>query len=115
MVDSRSIKNRMEFVRQKARNGIGPKPGWGKIHQAAMSLDATPFPVPWIPHQFFPDHWAKASIGGLDVSVCPLWGPGFRWTIIGERKLVGDCDSMREAQDAVERVLAFLLMREAQE
>lgn len=118
MTNPRTIKNRMEFIRQQARGANGGKHGWPLgwrgIHNAAIRLEVELKPVQWQLHHFFPDLHTKADVDGLSVSIDPLWAGGFRWCIVGERKLVGDCDSMTEAKRAVEKAIAFLT-REAQE
>lgn len=112
MIDARTAKNRMEFVRNRAKEADGRKPGWRRIHEAAVNLNVISGAVEWFGDRNFPEKWQRAEVDGLVIQVCPLWVGGFRWEIRGERRLVGDCDTMEEAKDAVERVIG--LFREAQ-
>ena len=114
MTSAKSISNRMECIRNRARSGI-KKPTPQEIHAAALALGGPLADVRWVPHQWFPNSWHKATKDDLQVEINLTTDfKTFVWQVNGARVLYGKCNSMAEAKLAVEKVLGFLL-REAQE
>jgi hypothetical protein len=114
MTSVKSISNRMECIRNRARSGI-KKPTPKEIHAAALALNNPLADVQWVSHQWFPEAWHEATKDNLRIEINLM--TDFKtlvWRVSGARALYGECNNMKEAKFAVEKVIGFLL-REAQE